>query len=110
MPNSRLSSLDAIACVSATSCMAVGFVTQIVSSNQPLAERWNGVNWSIVSIPSSEPGMSLGAVYCGDPSNCTAVGGYIKNSVGEYGTVVEHWNGRAWSRITSPNQRIKVLG
>ena len=48
-PGATLSATDAlsdVSCTSETDCTAVGEYTYLARSTVPLAEHWNGVNWS----------------------------------------------------------------
>jgi len=42
-------------------------------------------------------------VTCTSASDCWAVGDYNTGSVGGWRALIEHWNGTAWSIVTSPN-------
>ena len=87
------SALAGVTCTSATSCLAVGnYSTHLV--NNTLALQWDGTSWTIV--PSPNPGSStnseLFGVSCSSGASCVAVGT-------GHGTLVERWNGAAWSII-----------
>jgi hypothetical protein len=86
--------------------VAVGSSQSSESVSQTLIESWNGVAWSVVPSPDpGTPGSSsndLEAVSCTSVTSCVAVGGYGNpSSVPQ--TLVESWNGTAWSVVTSPN-------
>lgn len=100
-PNSSVTednSLQAVTCTSTSQCWAVG--TRLFGT---LIERWDGSTWSIVTSPKNPPGFNyLNAVTCTSASDCWAVGYYFnENDVTQ--TLIEHWNGFAWSIVTSPN-------
>jgi hypothetical protein len=101
-PPSQSAGLSGVSCTSASACTTVGRY-KTGSTDETLAESWNGSTWSIV--PSPNPPLaqnsSLGGVSCTDPSACTAVGSY-DTSTGT-GTLVETWDGTAWSIVPSPN-------
>ena len=90
--------LTGVSCVSATNCTAVG-----ERSEQLLVESWNGSAWSIVSSPdpSGSSGADFQGVSCISAANCTAVGSSYNGST--FQTLVESWNGSAWSIVPSPN-------
>jgi hypothetical protein len=88
--------LDAVSCVSATACVAVGFGVG------PLAERWNGTRWSIMPTPA-DPNGELAGVSCISASACTAVGS--DNS----GPSIESWNGTRWTIVPSPGKTLDLL-
>ena len=92
------SSLQAVSCVSATRCFAVGYSSQ-GPSVRSLVEAWNGGSWSVTASPSPAAwtNPALGSVSCSSPTSCFAVGGG-RATTGE--SLVEHWDGNAWSVVT----------
>ena len=49
-------------------------------------------------------GSELLGVAVTSATNAWAVGDYTNNTITEY-TLVEHWNGRVWSRVAGPSPR-----
>lgn len=111
------SSLGGVSCTSSTECTAVGYYKNSSSTDETLAERWNGTAWSIQPTPNpasgkegpNNEGNRLFGVSCTSSTACTAVGSYFivtgkpsKNSGTEY-TVAEKWNGTEWSVQTTIN-------
>ena len=101
-----VSSLAAVRCPSAANCFAVGsyFLSLPDSSaEQTLVERWDGTSWSIVASPNKPNAndSSLAGVACPTATTCFAVGQYSTNLVTR--TLVERWDGSAWSIVGSPN-------
>ncbi len=98
------SSLSGVSCLSSISCTAVGGFAN-ASTDEPLIESWNGTSWSIVPSPSpgTGPNNALDSVSCTSPTFCVAVGVYNAPDLGT-GTLVESWDGTAWSVIPSPNR------
>jgi hypothetical protein len=91
-----------VSCASAKSCMAVGFYTA-PGADKTLIQSWNGSAWKVV--PSPSPGAVWNFLYdvdCRTASACTAVGRYESDS-GVNRTLIESWNGTAWSVVPSPN-------
>jgi hypothetical protein len=98
--------LTGVSCVSATDCTAVG--TRDKDRNRTLAESWDGTAWSVVPSPDKGSGDFLTGVSCASATVCTAVGRYFPTSHGDgLRTLVESWNGTAWSAVPTPN---KVTG
>jgi hypothetical protein len=107
-----LLSLRDISCSSASACTAAGSYTSEANGSVPLAERWNGTEWAVQSVPapSGEEGKSGGffGVSCASASECIAIG---KKSVitGEgpfYHNAVfaERWNSTTgWALQAVPN-------
>jgi hypothetical protein len=96
--------LNDVTCTSASDCWAVGSYYN-GSVGRTLIEHWNGTTWSIVTSPntSATQGNGLSGVTCSSASDCWAVGLYNISSVDVDQTLIEHWNGRAWSIVNSPN-------
>jgi hypothetical protein len=89
--------LTAVSCTSPSACMAVGFTPRGVTGEATLAERWDGIRWTIVPTPSRGD-IELSGVSCTSPSACIAVGQSIAG-----GVLSERWNGTRWSLLTTPN-------
>ena len=97
--------LNAVSCVSASSCTAVGqYATSGGFPELTLIESWDGTKWSIVPSPNRNPkeSNSLHAVSCAAARSCVAVGEY-PNKKNLASTLIESWNGAAWSITSSPN-------
>ena len=70
-----------------------------------LVEHWNGTSWSIVTSPNPSRlrrRLAEQRVVC-EHHELLAVGSYFDGSSGK--TLVEHWNGTAWSIVPSPTPR-----
>ena len=106
--------LSGVSCPRVKFCMAVG-----ESTSGPVALEWNGITWSTISTPSVfGTHLGLSSVTCKsasapspDPSLpnypywCVAVGSmYQVNDVNASQTLIERWNGSAWSIVSSPNR------
>ncbi len=95
--------LVGVACVTSTSCKAVGYFVNGSSVDRTLAESWNGTAWTI--IPIADNGVNTNYLYdvsCVSSTNCKAVGYYV-NASSVQKTLIESWNGSTWSLMTSPN-------
>ena len=112
-PNATGQQFSGITCVSASDCWAVGYYTtrtyqQDTATARTLIEHWNGTSWTLIPSPNTDPNFpnKLNAVVCASSSNCWAVGYSIvfsASSPPQNLTLVEHWDGQAWSIVTSPN-------
>ena len=72
--------------------MAVGYSVLGSGANVPLAERWNGSNWSVQRmIDPSGSGGELRAISCPSAAFCMAVGSSAQRAL------IERWNGSRWS-------------
>lgn len=94
--------LSGVSCPSPTSCVAVG--DSDVGGRKTLAETWNGTAWSLVPSPSRLAASYLLGVSCLSATDCTAVGvSQRAKSDTQSRTLIETWNGTAWSLVPSPN-------
>jgi hypothetical protein len=109
-PNRGLSSppidvLVGVGCLSASECWAAGGNDDRNGVGQTLVERWDGTAWTIVDSPNPSGSNSFRAVTCASPSQpeeCWAVG-QIVTGLGRAQTLIEEWDGGAWSIVSSPN-------
>ncbi len=99
---SQLNVLNGVSCTSVTSCVAVGYDFN-GTANQTLVETFNGGAWSIAASPSSSLSQLnvLNGVSCTSATSCVAVGDYFNGTANQ--TLVETFNGGAWSIAASPN-------
>jgi hypothetical protein len=107
-------SLSSISADSATDVWAVGLYTIVYAPTgiryEPYSLHWNGTAWTVVAMPPV-PGTDGNLVYqfnaidAISPTNVWAVG-QSGDDVGVGGTptatLIEHWNGTAWSVVPSP--------
>jgi hypothetical protein len=98
----RPGTLNGVACLSSTSCEAVGsFGTS--GATRTLAEVWNGTTWMVQPTPNpaGASSSSLATVACSSASACVAVGG-SNDSHGNASVLAESWNGSTWSIQSVP--------
>ena len=110
-PNSAKHSgwLEAASAVSPTDVWAVGYPSW--RSYYGLIEHYDGRRWSVVRSPKLQGGATLNGVVALSPNNVWAVGGIEPQSYGSgSSSVVEHYDGTRWSRVTSPNVPPTELG
>jgi hypothetical protein len=98
---SGLSELNAVSCLSPTSCSAVGDYFN-GSVSQTLAESFNGTAWSLVASPNPSNQVTdvLTSVSCLSAAACTAVG-YSAGGTG-YQNLAMQWDGATWSTTATP--------
>jgi hypothetical protein len=105
-PGLELASLDDVAVLSASNVWAVGYYNNDNNVFDTLVVHWNGKKWSRVASPNPGVGANyLSSVVAVSASNIWAVGTYsteANDSVGN-STLVEHWNGKKWSQVASPD-------
>jgi hypothetical protein len=88
-----------VSCTGPAFCAAVG-VQYPGAFQQNFAELWNGTAWSITATPdrSTSANGSFSGISCVSSTYCLAVGGDTAHGADE--TVVEQWNGAAWTIVT----------
>jgi hypothetical protein len=96
-----------VAAISRRDVWAVGQTPGYASV--PVALHWDGSTWSNVSLPVLSPSAASRKGYfgCSCGGAFTAVSGTSAGDVWAVGnwlgkTLIEHWNGQAWTRIPSP--------
>jgi hypothetical protein len=103
-PSGTLNSgLDAVACTSSSACTTVGEYENGSGAILPFAERWNGTEWKVQTMPNPTGAKETytSGVSCTSSSGCTMVGTY-KNSSSVYVPYAEEWNGTEWKLQSMP--------
>jgi hypothetical protein len=97
--------LTGVSCASASSCVAVGVSSPMSgpSPTVPLAEMWDGTDWTLQQMPSPPAAQRtyVHAVSCGAATACMAVGEYL-GGAGVFEGFAETWDGNAWSVENPP--------
>ena len=93
---------------------AVGSYADKKALDDPLVEHWNGTTWSRVTVPQPTGQQALfHGVDDLAPTDAWAVGTSFSGGVGATPaglTLIEHWDGNAWSIVPSPNPANGVNG
>ena len=97
-------------CASALQCWDVGVSIQNPNSTTsfvPVIETWNGSSWDLTAsapIPGGD-GAGLFGVTCANGADCWAVGAVlgVAGNGNPSGTLIEQWDGTAWSIVPSPD-------
>lgn len=95
--------LRAVRCAARLNCWAVGAATVGSSSQEPIAEHWNGRIWSlrILPEPAGLPADELRGVSCPGTTRCWAVGSAATKVGSPTRPLAEHWTGRKWSVVST---------
>ena len=97
-----INDLTAVAALSANNIWAVGYGE--TPGYITLVEHWNGSKWSIVKSPNvPNSNSTLQGISILAPNNIWAAGFYYDNTSHRDATLIEHWNGSAWSIVQSAN-------
>ncbi|WIG61330.1 MAG: hypothetical protein OJF49_004078 [Ktedonobacterales bacterium] len=111
-PTSYGDYLTALAVISDNDIWVAGTNTTISNADQTLLMHWNGSAWSIVPSPnadSSSASNDLSSIAALSSTDVWAVGSYMYDSGNGYdATLAEHWDGSAWSIVSSPNEGIST--
>jgi hypothetical protein len=105
-PGSIDNTMNGVTAVSATDAWAIGYDVNTPGVTQTLIERWNGSSWSVVKSPSpASINNELFRVAAVSASDVWAVGftTTMSNQTPIDHTLIEHWNGLAWSVVKSPS-------
>jgi len=94
-----------VSALSRTDAWAVG-TSQSESGTDfdTMAQHWNGTTWSVVPSPDGGILNRLNGVAQLASNDVWAVGENYNLDVQAYQTLVEHWDGSAWTIVPSPNR------
>jgi hypothetical protein len=100
--------LNGVDPISPTNAWAVGNAAPAGSGEETVALHWNGTKWARVTTPN--PGgtiegyglNALTSMSSVSASDAWAVGGWTKAPDPDQ-TLILHWNGSTWTKVTSPN-------
>ena len=97
-------SFSSASAASGTDAWAVGTNENLGANAAPIAVHWNGTTLAPVAMaaPSGLSGTITGVLDL-SPSDAWAVGRTTDLSTDVSRTLIEHWNGTAWSIVPSPN-------
>jgi hypothetical protein len=96
--------LDGVSCTSPSACIAVGVRAGHNAQDRTIAEAWNGQAWSLQSPvnPRTNRPDNFSSISCASPTLCFAAGSIGSFNNASHQTLIEMWNGTAWS--------VQVLG
>jgi hypothetical protein len=97
--------LRGVSAVSPTDVWVVGgYQNNVTFAFESLVLHWDGTSWSQVAHPN--PGVMdtyLWDVSASSADDVWAVGDFYTTARGNDHTLALHWNGKAWSKIRTPN-------
>jgi hypothetical protein len=109
MPANSDANLASVSCVSRSRCVAVGTFAATSSpySSRPLAESWDGKQWTITTTPRpAKKWSNLSSVSCPTVDDCMAVGSSRAPQMGDSvdgAALIEQLHGTKWSIDTAPD-------
>jgi hypothetical protein len=92
--------------LSSTDAWAVGYYTSVRGPDLAMSMHWDGTQWSIVPVPLPVPLVSttLRKVMALAADDVWAAGyATVTTPTNRTVTFITHWDGTAWSIVTSPN-------
>ena len=100
-----VSFLQGVEATASADVWAVGYHYDLGKPAQTLIEHWDGAVWTVVPSPSVGANSNyLLAVTAGGPADVWAAGYYYAEPFEDsQRTLVEHWDGVAWTVDSSPN-------
>lgn len=102
--------LTSVLAVSPTDITAVGYLLDSVGQRKlTLVEHWDGAKWSVIPSPNHSENIgslnTLTGVTAVSANDLYAVGFFADfTTAGQHETLVEHWDGLAWTIIPSPTR------
>jgi len=108
-PGATRGFLTDVSCTTATACTAVGFYDDAQGNELPLAERWDGTNWTIQQAqnPPGTTTAQLTSVSCPAATTCVAVGTFLTPS---FTVLTEVWDGNNWTIKDTPTPKAVLQG
>ncbi len=101
-------SLTAVSASGPADAWAVGWAANGGAAQQPIAEHWNGTNWTLVPSPRlpmpdahGPTGAVLTAIDDISLTDAWAVGYYAGNNRSQ--ALIEHWDGQRWLQSSPPS-------
>jgi hypothetical protein len=101
-------SFQDVACVSPTSCVAVGQfgfeLQELFTGVAPLIVRWDGKAWHLEVSDNARDSLDteLNAIACPSSDRCVAVG-FRRHTGGTYSTFAEIRRGTRWTLVRTPD-------
>jgi hypothetical protein len=105
----QLSLLAGVSCPATKDCVAVGTGGTLTSSAvdlAPVAERWTGGKWAVLTVPDPAPAgdiAELNSVSCTSATTCMAVGDYMDQAGTTDTAFTEQLAGPAWTVLATPS-------
>jgi hypothetical protein len=108
-PGALQNILYGVAAITDTDVWAVGAFEDANFLWHTLTEHWNGTSWSVVNaVDAGTNGNQFYAVKALATNNVYAVGQQARTAFPSQ-ALVEHWDGKVWSVVTSPTDASTAL-
>ncbi len=110
-PGSVGNSLNTVAIVSANNVWAAGLLKNGTNLFSTLIEHWDGTSWQVVPSPTPESFSNLTGLAAISARDIWAIGLSSSSSMPTgipFHTLTEHWDGKTWQIVRSPNAALAV--
>jgi hypothetical protein len=89
--------LQAVSCVTARDCVALGYASDAAGDNVNIAEHWNGATWAMRVQPAAigRNELQLNAIDCLSATRCEVAGQLTPSNSDTFGLFFGTWNGRS---------------
>ena len=97
--------LNGVTAIAADDVWAAGGEFNNSGVQTPVTMHFNGKKWSIVNLPAvGQYGTTLVQIVGTSPTDAWAIGdSWTSSQHNDYATLAEHWNGKKWSVVATPN-------
>jgi hypothetical protein len=103
-------SFNGLVALASDDIYAVGYQPASNGAVLTLIEHWDGKTWTAVPSPNRSPtGNLLAAVSANSPTDIWAVGNSVDQATTSVQTLVEHFDGKKWRVVPSPNPLPKAF-
>lgn len=102
-PNPLFNLLYGVAAIAPGDVWTVGYTHDNNDIRKTLVEHWDGSSWNVVPSPNPSTNHNELFAVAATSSNDVWAVGYSNKNHGNASTLIEHWDGTAWSVIHSPN-------
>ena len=109
-PGADQNILYGVSAISDTDVWAVGADEDASRVWHTLAEHWDGTSWSAVPTVDAATGGNLLYSVTAVSSSSVYAAGQVSGAGFPDQALVEHWNGRTWSQVTTPATTQSVAG
>jgi hypothetical protein len=107
-PDNNTNHFNGIWAMSPSDAWAAGYYHGNDNIDRTLTEHWNGHAWTVVPSPNPANNANyLFGVSAISPSNAWAAG-YYRGNDNLFHILIEHWNGRVWAVVPSPEPPSKL--
>ena len=102
--------LQGVAAISPTDAWSAGYYCRTKCGQNPEDDRsmilhWNGTAWSRVTSPNPGVYDQLRTITAVSATDIWAAGYYYNASFSACGLLLVHWNGTAWSKVSTPFEK-----